>query len=133
MSESKFKNRLGSWAASAMANVALGFIGNLRRSLIDFLEQVPEGAGRMLYAIFLLVFLATLSAAGVVILPASVIVIMVRHFGPGVDKTLVAAQFFFFFGLFLLVFSTVIICMVARGIKTSTEKVTRRIIRRIEK
>ncbi len=133
MSESSFKNKLGSWAASATATVALGFFGNLRRGLVDSLEQVPEGASRLMYAMFLLVFLAVLAAAGVVILPASVILIMVRHFGPEVDKALVAAQAFFFFGLFLLVLPSVLICMIARGVKSSAEKATRRIIRRVEK
>ena len=128
-----YKNKLGSWVLSVLEKTVFGFVSRIKENTIEFLEELPENSSKFLYGICLLMFVVVLGVAGLVILLASFIVIIVQNAGPDVDKILYAGQGFALLGGFFLVLSVVLILMVGKSLKSSTEKVTRKLVRKLEK
>ena len=128
-----FKNKIGNWTVSILESTFLGFVKRIKENTIEFLEELPENSTRAVYGICLLMFVVVLAAAGAVILPASLILIVVQNFGPGVNKVLWTGIGFGGLGLFYLVVSVMLIMMVGKNVKTAMEKSTRKMVRKLEK
>ena len=129
----RFTKKIGSWAVSLMEHTVFGFFSKIRENTIEFLEELPENSAKFLYGICLLIFVVVTAAAGAVILPASLILILVQHASADVDKVLLAGQAFALLGCFYLVISVILINMVGKALKASTEKVTRKMVRKLNK
>lgn len=133
MTNKFFNKRIGSWAVSILENMFFGFFSRIRERIIEILEEIPNNSAKLVYGICLLIFIVVTGAAGAVILPASLIIILVQYSGPDVDKVLLAGQCLFFLGFFYLVVSVVLISIVGKNVKGSLEKITRKLVRKLDK
>lgn len=128
-----FNKKIGSWAVSILETTLFGFISGIRESTIEFLEELPENSAKLIYGICLLLFIVVTAAAGTVILSASLILILIQLTGPEVDKVFATGVAFALLGFFYLVVSVILINMVGKSLKSSTEKVTRKMVKKLGK
>lgn len=127
-----FKRKIGSWAVTLIESTVFGFVRKIKDNTIDFLEELPENASKAFYGFCILLFVILVGAAGVVILPSSLILIIVKNSGVD-DKVLYAGKLFAIFGTFLIVVTVTLLLMIGKNIKAATEKATRKMVRKLEK
>jgi len=127
------KNKVGSWALSMVESALFSFFSKIKMNTITFLEDLPNNSSKMIYGICLLLFFVVTAVAGAVILPASLILILVQYAAPTVNKVLLAGQCFACLGAFYLVVSVSVILIVSKSVKSSAEKATRGMIRKLNR
>ena len=118
---------------SVIESTFFGFVSRIKKNTIEFLEEFPENSSKLLYGICLLFFVTVIGAAGFVILLVSSVFILVQYFGPDVNKVLLASKLLALLGGFFLVISIILINIVGKSFKSSSEKVTRKLVRKLEK
>ena len=129
----KIKNKFTSFAVSVGEKAVMSIFSSAKRNIVETLESAPDNTAKLFYAYTLLIFIVVVTAMGAIVVPIGLITVLVTLFDKSVDKvqligilTAGVGILYMFGGIFLLK-------TVGGIIKSSVEKSTRRLVKKIEK
>jgi chromate transport protein ChrA len=118
--------------SSVLEKTVAGYFTKARRNLADIVEAAPGNAARLVAAYAALTVLAVIVAGGAVILPVGLIIVATALADSSVDKPLMAGILLSILGAVYLLVGTLIIRFGANTARSSLEKATKDLSRKLE-
>ena len=127
------KNRIASFAASVVEKSLLGYFSGIRKTIIGFIDSVPENITKLYYISALFVFLVVLSVSGIAVATFGAVLIIISLSDNSVDKILLSGILLTVAGFLYCIVTLFILKIVGGVIHSSLNKSADRVIRKISK
>ncbi len=127
------KGKISSFISSLIEKSVLGYFSNIKKSIITFIESIPDNVTKLYYAYAILLFLVVLSVSGVIIITLGAVLITITLVDDSVNKLLLSGILFTVAGLFYFIGTLSLMKLIGGIIHSSLKKSTASMLKRVDK
>ncbi len=127
------KSKIASFVSSMIEKSVLGYFSNIKKSIINIIESIPDNATKLYYAYAILIFLIALSVSGVIIITLGAVLIIIALADDSVDKFLLSGILFAVIGLLYFIGTLLLMKLIGGIIHTSLQKSTASMLKKIHR
>ena len=126
------KNKISSFITSIIEKSVLGYFSNIKKGILELIDNFPENATRLYYIYAALLLIVSISAAGVTIITIGVVLVIIALADDTVNKFLLSGILLTLAGSIYFTGTMFIIKLIGNILHASLAKSADKMLKRVE-